>query len=945
MAGLCGLGSALIALSLDPFNAAWLALPAWAPLTLAAHLTSRWRQEELVVDGASRLRDRRAAWRLALIAWVIGSLRWFWLESWIGPVSEYGWPALAIVMGAFDALYAVALSRSGRSTRFRNWPLALRAGIILCGCEWFRGRVFMDGYPWFMPAQPLIDFPWLAQSAEVIGAAGLGCLPGVIAGVFAALAAPPRTHWRTGVAIAALFSAALLCFGFLRQPNFKDSESLRVLVIQTNVPQSNKMAPTREMQQEQFDTAMRITVEALNALRSSGPSPDLIAWPETVLPGVGLESDAIMLQRERGLWPADRLTSQLERLVSEGGVPLLVGSSAYEGLRIEGMQYKWNRHYNSGYLLKPGGRHERVDKVVLTPFGETMPYISYWKALEQALLDFGGRGMEFDLSTGERPRTLSMQTSKGRVALAVPICFEDTVSRAVRGLVNADEGADAIVNLSNDGWFGDFDPARRHHEQAARWRCVELRRSLLRVVNTGVSGAFDPAGRRIGESLPARKAGWMVASLPLERTRTLFATIGDVFSWTMFLASFLMYCFPNKRKHTTHSAGAAAAAMLACVFIAGCSDSKQTKMPSWSSKEQSVSPEGDATLSRRSASKPTIPVSNSSDLGRSARLVLDEASRNPDRALRAHAIEAMQHDLTIFEPAVRRGLADPDPSVRFVSAMSVAKVSLPGAAPLLEPLRLDPNDSVRAAAILALKRCGVEVDPTPLAAMIFAQSAELRGNAAIVLGELGNKSALMLLKDAAHHPMNRATASAVKIVNLQIAEAMVLLGDTTEIEPIHAALFFRSDQSECIELACEISSRIADQSALPMLQRLIEANGTDIRPIEIRLFAAIAVCKIMKPAPVKLAELGTIASRDPNVRVRTLGAKLFGVVGGPDTEATLSKLLRDREPEVQVAAAGSILRRQANAPTSTMAPVPVQPPPPEPAASEPPKDAKLEIPR
>ena len=92
--------------------------------------------------------------------------------------------------------------------------------------------------------------------------------------------------------------------------------------------------------------------------------------------------------------------------------------------------------------------------------------------------------------------------------------------------------------------------------------------------------------------------------------------------------------------------------------------------------------------------------------------------------------------------------------------------------------------------------------------------------------------------------------------------------------------------------------------------RMVEADGGDIRPIEIRLFAAIAACKIMQSPPSGLAGLGVISSHDPNVRVRTLAAKLLGVVGGADTESVLSRLLRDREPEVQVAAAGSILRRQ-----------------------------------
>ena len=905
---LCFLCAVLNTLALDPFNLSFLALVAWTPLVFAAQITGKWRQNDRVVDGVAQVCDRRATWRLALLAWLFGSLRWLWLESWIGPVSDYGWPALAIVMGAFDGVFAVALSRTERGTRYRNWPLAIRAGIILCGSDWFRSRVFMDGYPWFMPAQPLIDFPWLAQGADVIGVAGLGIIPGLIAGMLVGMIAPPRTSWRAGAWTTIACVLLALSYGFFRAPSTKDCDTFKVLLIQTNVAQSNKMAPTREMQQTQFDGALKATMDALKTLQLRGEMPDLIAWPETVLPGVGLESDAIMLQRERGIWPADTLSLQLEKLVNQNA-PLLVGSGAYEGLRIEGNRYAWDRHYNSGYLLRSGGRHERVDKVVLTPFGETMPYISYWKALEQAMLDFGGRGMEFDLSIGERPRTLSLQTATRRVALAVPICFEDTVPRATRSLVNADEGADVIVNLSNDGWFGWFNPARRHHEQAARWRCVELRRSMLRVVNTGISAAFDTHGQRIGNPLPPQQEGWMLAELPLEKTRTTYATIGDVFSWFMFFITGFMCCWPNTKPKVRSGAGALVS-LCACVFLMACSETKQGKLPSWSSRDQSSTPDNDVTLSRKNSAKAQIPVSNSSDLVRNARLVLDEASRNSDKSLRAHAIESMQYDMTIFEPGVRRGLADREPSVRFVSAMSVAKLRMPGAGPLIEPLKLDPNESVQAAAILALTRCGTQTNPSPLAKMILSQSAELRGNTAMVLGELGNKSALIMLKEATRQPMSRANPAAVRIVNLQIAEAMVQLGDQSEIEPIHAALFFRSDQSECIELACEIASRLHDQGSLPMLQRLVEADGGDIRPIEIRLFAAIAACKIMQSPPSGLAGLGVISSHDPNVRVRTLAAKLLGVVGGADTESVLSRLLRDREPEVQVAAAGSILRRQ-----------------------------------
>lgn len=892
---LAALGSLLICLSVPPVGLWWLAVVAWAPLTLAAAEASGQR-------GAVR--------RVVVCAAVVALGRWMWLELWLREVSDAGWPALATLMACYDGVYAWAIARSEAGPRQSRWPLAARTAVLLVGCEWLRARVFLDGYPWFMPAQPLVEWPLAAQGADLLGAAGMGVLPAAAAGAIADAFLSRRSsraaaRWKAGALSAACLWLAALAYGWARlaDADAPATGELRVLAVQTNVAQSNKDAPDRRTQDRQFERLLALTVEGLREARANGRVVDLIAWPETIVPGFGFERDAILMQKERGLWPADRFVAPVEELAQRSGTPILLGSGAYLGLRVEGDRYAWDRQFNSGYLVRGPGDHDRIDKILLTPFGETMPYISNWKWLERQLLDLGARGMQFNLNAGERGRLLEVRGAEGPVRIGVPICFEDTVSRAVQSIASAGQGAQALVNLSNDGWFGDYAPGRAQHEQAARWRTIEHRLPMVRVANTGVTAGFDRFGRRLAGPLPPLVEGCLVVQLPLGGEGSAFGRVGDVASWAMFLASIVLLV-----RRTPRVPAAAALAVL----LAGCSGvDKSGRVPSWSSKDQSMTSDGSVQLSVSQRTRPQLPVSSSSSPARNARQLLDEASRAQDAQIRAIAMEAMQRDPTVLEPAVRRGLGDPNPGVRFAAALVGSKAALPGLAPLVEPLLLDPSESVKAAAILALQRSGRKVDPTPLAAMIVSESPEVRGNAAMVLGDLGNRSAIPLLQQGYERPMARAVPAAIRVVDLQIAEAMVKLGDLSQLEPIHAALFSRSDQGECIALACQIVTTLKDKSALPMLQRLIDAGGDDTRPTEIRLLAGIACMEIMNPGPEALAQLAVDSARDQRAPVRALSARLLGFFATPQSAAALSQLLRDRDPTVQVSAAASLLRQAA----------------------------------
>src|SRR5438552_14865349 len=104
--------------------------------------------------------------------------------------------------------------------------------------------------------------------------------------------------------------------------------------------------------------------------------------------------------------------------------------------------------------------------------------------------------------------------------------------------------------------------------------------------------------------------------------------------------------------------------------------------------------------------------------------------------------------------------------------------------------------SVRAAAIYGLRRCGRQTNPTPLAAMLMSDDPEIKGNAALVLGELQDKSAIQVLEHAVGRGLSRVEPARAKIVELQLAEAMVKLGAENQVMPIRAALFAPAEQSE-----------------------------------------------------------------------------------------------------------------------------------------------------
>jgi apolipoprotein N-acyltransferase len=133
--------------------------------------------------------------------------------------------------------------------------------------------------------------------------------------------------------------------------------------------------------------------------------------------------------------------------------------------------------------------------------------------------------------------------------MATPICFEDTVAPLCRRMIydGGEKIAHILINLSNDGWFGDEDGGRAQHLQIARFRCIENRVPMVRAVNTGLSASIDSTGRidaseRNGDAPPAvRTPGTIAATVQIDSRRSWYGTLlGDVVGWVCLGSTVVM---------------------------------------------------------------------------------------------------------------------------------------------------------------------------------------------------------------------------------------------------------------------------------------------------------------------------------------------------------------------------------------------------------------------
>lgn len=523
------------ALAFPPFDVWPLAFVAVAPLAWLSLHASTARSAFLVV-------------------FICQLAMWLWLERWTIPVSAVGYPFLAIYLAAYGGLFAWIIRRAARHPRLGRLPMTLVVPMVWTGLEFLRGSVAFDGYPWFLLGHPLVGWLPLVQSVDLLGAYLASSLAAMTSGLAIDLLSRPRPWARpaASAAVVALLLSADVGYGVFRLAQTRAlSPGPSVLAIQTNLPQDNKLRWTDEEELRDFYSFADLTSSAHHKATSAGKRVDLVVWPETMLPGFGLEPQAVEFLATHDYVPGDLFAREIAELHRILQSPLLVGSGSYFNLRVENHRWKSDRRYNSAYLIDGEPPYQRYDKFFLTPFGETMPYISAWPWLERQLLTIGvGAELSFDLDRNPDLSLLALRWTAGSdeatrtTILATPICFEDTVSSLCRRMIYeaGRKRADVLVNLSNDGWFSFSHADRRLHAQIARFRCIENRVPMVRSVNTGMTVSIDSCGRLVGAVGgrgygAAEQAGALFTELSLDSRTTLFGRIGDLWGWIWMVAT------------------------------------------------------------------------------------------------------------------------------------------------------------------------------------------------------------------------------------------------------------------------------------------------------------------------------------------------------------------------------------------------------------------------
>ncbi|HEY2467414.1 MAG TPA: apolipoprotein N-acyltransferase [Terracidiphilus sp.] len=233
--------------------------------------------------------------------------------------------------------------------------------------------------------------------------------------------------------------------------------------------------------------------------------PDLVVWPESPAPFLGSEP---------------RFQQSMGSMAEAEQAPLIIGGI---GADYSPEQQQW-LDYNSAMVIAPdGNRVGRYDKIHLVPFGEYVPFAQYLTFARKLT----GRVSSFSRGTDRKVFRLNGHR------YGVFICYEAVFADEVRHF--AQLGAEVLVNISDDGWYGDTS-APWQHLNMARMRAIENRRWLLRDTNNGVTAAIDPYGR-VRQSIPRHQADALPAQYGFRDDITFYTAHGDVFAWLCAILS------------------------------------------------------------------------------------------------------------------------------------------------------------------------------------------------------------------------------------------------------------------------------------------------------------------------------------------------------------------------------------------------------------------------
>ena len=513
------LSGALLVLAFPPFDLGWLAWVGFLPLLI-------------VISGRSPKFG-------FFSSYLCGAVFFLGFFDWILDVSGYKFYhhiILAVYLGAYFASFGLIFSLI-----YKRWSVAaahLAAPFIWVSLEYVRSHLSFLALPTPLLGHSQYQYLSIIQIANVTGVYGISFL--ILLGnsalslmiLFLLLRSGQLGGERFSPVLGRQVFAVLLASMTLTGATILKGQialskpivgkEIRISLLQGNIDRTKKWNP--KYAKYIMQTYEDMTQEA------SAYRPDLIIWPEASTPR--------SITRDR------RLDSEVRRIAETSGAFLLLGSTQVQ--KIKGKGKKGATYRNSAFLINPKVRtkHQRYDKIRLLPFGEYLPLKETipWSYLGVPDMGSFTPGKEHTIFEGPGFR------------FGVFICWESIFPELVREF--AQKGAQVLINITNEGWFGETAPYQ--YLAINTFRAVENRLFLVRCANTGISCFIDPCGRILDRVRGENGSDILVRGIlngtviPLE-SKTIYGRYGDWLAWLSIVCSVLMLVIVFVKRYSTSS--------------------------------------------------------------------------------------------------------------------------------------------------------------------------------------------------------------------------------------------------------------------------------------------------------------------------------------------------------------------------------------------------------
>lgn len=504
--GLVTLSGCLWFLAVTPFDFSALAWVAAVPMLLAVDRAPNFKQALFL------------GWWAGVVETAGG---FYWLIDVMQRFADLPWWAATLVLLLFSAARAVIFLLFTAIVcgirRRRRVPMTVLAPIGLVSCELLVPQLFPCGQ-WISQAW----HPLVIQIAELTGPLGVTALLMLVNGALYDLTVEGRAARYPALAAAALLAAALI-FGAVRMRQVDDliarAPRLKIGLVQPNFayPAAGELSR---------DEAIReLTALQSQSARLQQAGAQLIVWSEGSYPAT--------LPRD---FTADFPSESLGMIRRGFGVPVVIGADMYDPAHEQA--------FNSAVFLDGDGRVAgRYDKARLLAFGEYIPGVDYFPWLRKLLPAGTGR-----FTAGKGPGVMPLQRPGGEIwKLGPVICYEDILQEYLRGVGQLHPNL--LVNLTVDSWYGAATEPWEHLALAV-FAAVELRVSMVRAVNSGVSALIDPNGRLVQKTYAndpyrdPRAADGIVVSAPrMQGGHTVYVAVGNLFAYLCLAATLTLVGF------------------------------------------------------------------------------------------------------------------------------------------------------------------------------------------------------------------------------------------------------------------------------------------------------------------------------------------------------------------------------------------------------------------